>query len=74
MIKKMFGNTSTYKAEEGMTWSEWTDSTYNTDGYHIVNGVIVDNGENYELTNCSSIDTIIDGNTYSAGPHKMDEL
>ena len=25
----------TYHAEEGMTWSEWVDSEYNTDGFYF---------------------------------------
>ena len=26
---------ATYQAEEGMTWGEWVESEYNTDGYYI---------------------------------------
>ena len=26
-----------YQAEEGMTWGEWVESKYNTDGYYIFN-------------------------------------
>lgn len=29
------GNTYTYQAEEGMTWEEWVNSSYNIDGYTI---------------------------------------
>ena len=32
----IFGGT-TYQAEEGMTWAEWVDSEYNTDGFFISN-------------------------------------
>ena len=27
------GTIKTYQAEEGMTWGEWVESDYNTDGY-----------------------------------------
>lgn len=27
---------TTYQAEEGMTWFEWVNSNYNTNGYYIV--------------------------------------
>lgn len=33
LINFTIGGTS-YQAEEGMTWSEWTNSSYNTDGYY----------------------------------------
>lgn len=29
--------TGTYQAEEGMTFGEWVDSEYNTDGYSVLN-------------------------------------
>lgn len=28
-------NGKTYQAEEGMTWAQWCDSKYNTDGWYI---------------------------------------
>ena len=33
-----------YQAEERMTWGEWVDSEYNTDGYskHMFGGVVID--------------------------------
>lgn len=27
-------NSTLYQAEEGMTWEEWIDSSYNIDGFH----------------------------------------
>lgn len=33
---------TTYQAEEGMTWGEWVESDYNTDGY-IVDGTYIFN-------------------------------
>lgn len=35
-------DSTTYQAEEGMTWAEWVDSAYNTDGFSISsNGFLV---------------------------------
>lgn len=28
-------NFGEYRAEEGMTWGEWVESEYNTDGYYV---------------------------------------
>lgn len=30
-------DSTAYKAEEGMTWTEWVESEYNTDGYSVGN-------------------------------------
>lgn len=31
---------TTYQAIDGMTWEEWVNSEYNTDGFYIYNGFI----------------------------------
>lgn len=31
-------NSTSYQAEEGMTWAEWVDSEYNVDGWQIMSG------------------------------------
>lgn len=58
-----------YKAVEGMTWTEWCDSEYNTDGYYIdgtfvrpIAGIVVTNA-NSNIVSPSS--TIINGYAYS---------
>lgn len=33
-------NGTSYQAEDGMTWGQWVDSTYNTGSYVVYNGVI----------------------------------
>jgi len=33
----IFIPTTTYQAEKGMTWAEWINSPYNTDGYYVSN-------------------------------------
>lgn len=63
--------TVTYQAEEGMTWEEWCNSEYNTDGYYAYNTT----GTNPLITNDAGIvmyngakakpnDVIIDGYKY----------
>ena len=37
----------TYYAQEGMTWGEWVDSEYNTNGYFIDNGGGVQIGQSW---------------------------
>ena len=34
-----------YQAEEGMTWQEWVNSSYNTDGYYVLGNIINGTGE-----------------------------
>lgn len=29
------GNPNTYEFEDGMTWKEWVESKYNTDGFEV---------------------------------------
>lgn len=53
-------------AEDGMTWQQWVDSSYNTNGYTI-SGTNVVFGPGYITLNdvyVKSTDTIIDGATY----------
>ena len=41
---------TTYQAEEGMTWTEWCDSNYNTSGFYTIEGntgVVFPNGTDY---------------------------
>ena len=41
---------TSYQAEEGMTWSEWVESSYNTGGFYIIavnTRVIFSNGTDY---------------------------
>lgn len=43
IIHDYLGNTTSYQAEEGMSWGEWVNSSYNTGGYKLgsekVNGL-----------------------------------
>lgn len=40
-----------YQAEEGMTWSQWINSDYNTSGYYLDSENYVYNGENWVWMN-----------------------
>lgn len=67
------GTTKTYYAELGMTWEEWKNSDYNTDGYKNIDGdgIISDPTGEYWLTEDADgnnqqyfTDKIEDGFTY----------
>lgn len=47
-IYKRRVGTRTYEAEDGMTWTAWVASAYNTDGY-IISGNSIYDTDNYEL-------------------------
>lgn len=36
-------NGTSYQAKEGMTWTEWVNSGYNTKGFYISNGLVIYN-------------------------------
>ena len=42
-------NKKNYKAEYGMTWGEWVNSEYNTDGFVSKNNRILDNTEEKKI-------------------------
>ena len=53
-----------YNAESGMTWTEWCDSSYNTDGYRILYGSVVYSDGTKTIQNQSPSDEIIGWTTY----------
>ena len=55
---------TSYQAEEGMTWAEWVESSYNTDGYYVSGGSVF-TPEKYLISSVLQSSTIIDGNNYS---------
>ena len=60
----------TYVAINGMTWAEWCDSVYNTDGYHCEDGVVyAECGDRvgYEGLEATPNDLIVDGRAYDGG-------
>ena len=61
-----------YQAEEGMTWGEWIESEYNTDGWYInnYNFILSDSNEQVYGVNDDLIyqtDTISNNETYFTG-------
>lgn len=62
-----------YEADEGMTWEQWVNSTYNTDGFFIRADSsrleLVDKTKNYTLTIIPT-NTITADETYIMGPSK----
>lgn len=58
------GYTSTYQAEDGMTWSEWIDSDYNTNGLISVGNEIRTSSGAYAIIGIGIGDTIIADEIY----------
>lgn len=60
---------ATYQAEEGMTWSEWVNSAYNTDGFRNEGQKIVNSSftraVTYNNVYVSNNDVIIDSGVYT---------
>lgn len=60
---------TSYQAEEGMTWEEWVNSSYNTDGYYI-DGTYIANSKGRIYTSSSyktpvvNTDIIVSGHEY----------
>ena len=76
-LKLMSSTTTQYEAEEGMTWEQWVNSSYNTDGFFIRTYSsrleLVDKTQNWALT-ITSTDTITADKTYTMGPAMGDPV
>ena len=63
---------SSYQAEEGMTWAEWVESSYNTDGFSIGGGFVFNSAGNVvateratgSSTDEASTNVIVEGKQY----------
>lgn len=53
---------TSYLAEEGMTWGEWVNSSYNTGGYEIYSGIVYCNDKVYYIGGVNPT-SIIQNNT-----------
>lgn len=61
---------TSYQAEEGMTWGEWVESDYNTDGFVYHAGSLCTSLLNYHVVNTGgSSATITEGTNYSMSPY-----
>jgi len=71
-VTDMSGTTTTYQFESGMTWGQWCDSAYNTDGYEVDTGYSVPNGivnlstMEYITTEPYGYEFVYDSNTITA--------
>ena len=55
---------TTYQAEDGMTWEQWVDSEYNTDGFYI-SLTNIHRTEYYYISNVTQNNTITNGTAYT---------
>lgn len=63
-------NGTTYQAEDGMTWAQWCDSAYNTDGCYIANGgVYRANAIDSHLRSYSTNDNVLSTDTIVENGH-----
>ena len=70
-IESLLDDSSTYQAEDGMTWDDWVNSAYNTDGYYIDNyGYIITSAGTEEVSDVVSSDTILANSYYGLYPHR----
>lgn len=58
------GETEAYNAEDGMTWAQWADSTYNTAGYYILDGYVYNAAGVFHLDGQTPSSVIVNGTTY----------
>lgn len=66
IVAQFSSYSETFEAESGMTWAQWVDSTYNTDGYTYtsmnVNAPDIGGGT---VRDVSPDDVIVSGTTYT---------
>ncbi len=54
-----------YQSEQNMTWAQWVESAYNTDGYHLSGEVIVNPDYTKRVRDQSSTDVIVANTAYT---------
>lgn len=59
------GESVSYDAEEGMTWTQWVNSTYNTGGYVIADGFIYTSNRAKYIANQTPSSVIVSGAIYN---------
>lgn len=59
---------TSYQAEEGMTWAEWCNSSYNTDGYYVGEyGIYTSSGGSRVVREQNSTEFVMPSNTITNG-------
>ena len=53
---------TSYMSEEDMTWSQWVNSSYNTNGYKISNDKVVDSTDTKYISGITSTSSVIEKN------------
>lgn len=62
------GSSSTsYQAEDGMTWAQWVASSYNTAEFYISGTSVYEKGGSFAIENVNSTDAIIANRAYTLG-------
>lgn len=63
-IITFFIESRSFDAEEGMTWTQWVNSTYNTGGFEIADGRIYTSGRAKYIANQTPSSVIVSGAIY----------
>lgn len=58
-------DTTTYQAENGMTWEQWVESEYNTGGWFVFGESSIMNGSYRYISNVVPTDIIVSNNSYA---------
>ena len=61
-------SSTSYTADDGMTWTEWVASAYNTDSWYIVSNQVQKDGAGGSYAVINTVvpsDTIVDGGSYT---------
>ena len=58
--------TSDFQAERGMTWEQWVNSSYNTEGFFTENNLVLFPGGETPVDQIQPTDIIVDGEQYDA--------
>ena len=66
----IYGNT--YQAVAGMTWAEWCDSQYNTNGYYYEDGFV--NAENQDIVGYADGQRVLPSDVIVANADYVDDL
>ena len=62
------GSSSTsYQAEQGMTWTQWVSSSYNTAEFYISGTSVYEKGGSFAIESVNSTDAIIANHAYTLG-------
>lgn len=61
--------TTEYQAEKGMTWGEWVESDYNTDGFYVN-----DSSSMKPIRNATNMSAVVYENNINMAPQREDNI